>query len=341
MNELFDVTVEDEDRRKRASFWFFRTENGLVKAFAIGCIAALGLSGPVALLASRNREQKMSVEPIVPTKNASASTVPMGSSTTLVIRGANSKTGSGKKVGIVLPIRGIAPAGTTTSLAPTESSLPATTSSAAPAPPVVLTPTSSSVVLTTTSTTSSTTTTTIAPGSIPRTLVFSSGVASKTYGDTSFLVTASPSAGGGEISYSSSDTSICQVGTNSGEVTIIQTGTCSISATISASGNYARTTSSNSVSIRISKASLTITASSASIAYAPWLYVVTPSYKGFVYGENASVLTVLPTCAVLHSNGYDINSIDRRTFATTCSGAIATNYDISYIGGVLSVANWS
>jgi hypothetical protein len=95
------------------------------------------------------------------------------------------------------------------------------------------------------------------------------------------------------------------------------------------------------VSVTVNKASLTITASSASIAYSPRLYVVTAAYKGFVNGDDSGVLTTLPTCAVLIPGGVDISSVGRHTYATSCSGAVAPNYDISYVGGVLSVSNWS
>mgnify|MGYP000961091314 FL=1 len=113
------------------------------------------------------------------------------------------------------------------------------------------------------------------------------------------------------------------------------------SAAIPASGTYAPASSLVPVSVIVNKASLTITASSASIAFSPRRYVVTAAYAGFVNGEDVGVLTTLPTCTVLIPGGVDISSVGRHTYATSCSGAVAPNYDISYVGGVLSVSNWS
>jgi hypothetical protein len=104
---------------------------------------------------------------------------------------------------------------------------------------------------------------------------------------------------------------------------------------------YAPASSLVPVSVTVNRALLTITASTASIAYSPRLYVVTASYTGFVNGEDAGILTTLPTCVVLIPGGVDISSVGRHTYATSCSGAVAPNYNISYVGGVLSVSNWS
>jgi hypothetical protein len=203
----------------------------------------------------------------------------------------------------------------------------------------VLSPSTTSAVPTTNST--STTTTTIAPGSTPRTISFTSTSVGKTYGESPFVVSATPSAGGGEVTYRSSNSAVCTVGAVNGEVSLVGTGSCEISASIPASGTYASASSVVPVSVTVSKASLIITASSASIAYSPRLYVVTASYTGFVNGEDAGVLTTLPTCAVQIPGGIDISSIGRHTYATSCSGAVAPNYAISYVGGLLSVSNWS
>jgi hypothetical protein len=147
--------------------------------------------------------------------------------------------------------------------------------------------------------------------------------------------------GDGEVTYTSSNSTVCTVGAVNGEVSIVGTGNCEISASIPASGTYAPANSLVPVSVAVNKASLTITASTASIAYSPRLYAVTASYKGFVNGDDSGVLTTLPTCAVQIPGGVDISSAGRHTYATSCSGAVAPNYNISYVGGVLSVSNWS
>ncbi len=332
MNELFDVEVEEKERRKAAFAWFHKKKISGAKALAIGAASIVALSTPVVLFASRNNSPTASVDTTVASGDYVTTTTLGGESSTSIISGNGKKAKGGKLPVLVLPARGSAPTGTTTTTLVADGSSTSTSIVAPPAPPIVLSPSSTSV---------STTTTTIAPGSISRTISFTSTSEVKTYGDTPFTVSATASIGIGDITYTSSNSAVCTVSSVSGEVSIVGTGSCEISAAIPASGTYAPASSLVPVSVTVNKASLTITASSASIAYSPRLYVVTASYKGFVNGDDSGVLTTLPTCVVLIPGGFDISSVGRHTYATSCSGAVAPNYDISYVGGVLSVSNWS
>jgi hypothetical protein len=325
MNELFNVDVEEKDHRKGAFAWFHKKKISSAKALAIGVASIVALSAPVVLFASRNNSPTASVDTTVISGDYVTTTTLVGASqTTLVSR--NSKKVKGSKLpGLVLPTRGSAATGATSTTLAGEEPSTSTSIAVPPAPPIVL----------------STTTTTIAPGSISRTISFASTTEIKTYGDSSFTVSATATIGSGDITYTSSNSAVCTVDVTSGQVSIVGAGSCDISAAIPASGTYAPANSSVPVSVIVNKASLTITASSASIAYSPRLYVVTASYTGFVNGEDSGALTTLPTCAVRIPGGFDISSVDRRTYATSCSGAVAPNYDISYVGGVLSVSNWS
>ena len=332
MNELFDVEVEEKERRKAAFAWFHKKKISGAKALAIGAASIVALSTPVVLFASRNNSPTASVDTTVASGDYVTTTTLGGESSTSIISGNGKKAKGGKLPVLVLPVRGSAPTGTTTTTIAGGESSTSTSVVAPPAPPIVLSPSSTSV---------STTTTTIAPGSISRTISFTSTSEVKTYGDSPFTVSATASIGSGDITYTSSNSAVCTVSSVSGEVSIVGTGSCEISAAIPASGTYAPASSLVPVSVTVNKASLTITASSASIAYSPRLYVVTAAYKGFVNGDDSGVLTTLPTCAVLIPGGVDISSVGRHTYATSCSGAVAPNYDISYVGGVLSVSNWS
>lgn len=332
MNELFDVEVEEKERRKAAFAWFHKKKISGAKALAIGAASIVALSTPVVLFASRNNSPTASVDTTVASGDYVTTTTLGGESSTSIISGNGKKAKGGKLPVLVLPARGSAPTGTTTTTIAGGESSTSTSVVAPPAPPIVLSPSSTSV---------STTTTTIAPGSISRTISFTSTSEVKTYGDTPFTVSATASIGIGDITYTSSNSAVCTVSSVSGEVSIVGTGSCEISAAIPASGTYAPASSLVPVSVTVNKASLTITASSASIAFSPRLYVVTAAYKGFVDGDDSGVLTTLPTCAVLIPGGVDISSVGRHTYATSCSGAVAPNYDISYVGGVLSVSNWS
>jgi hypothetical protein len=332
MNELFDVEVEEKERRKAAFAWFHKKKISGAKALAIGAASIVALSTPVVLFASRNNSPTASVDTTVASGDYVTTTTLGGESSTSIISGNGKKTKGGKLPVLVLPVRGSAPTGTTSTTLVADGSSTSTSVVAPPAPPIVLSPSSTSV---------STTTTTIAPGSISRTISFTSTSEVKTYGDTPFTVSATASIGIGDITYTSSNSAVCTVSSVSGEVSIVGTGSCEISAAIPASGTYAPASSLVPVSVTVNKASLTITASSASIAFSPRRYVVTAAYAGFVNGEDVGVLTTLPTCAVLIPGGVDISSVGRHTYATSCSGAVAPNYDISYVGGVLSVSNWS
>ena len=329
MNELFDVEMEEKSRRKGAFIWFREKFSG-AQALAIGAASILALSTPVVLLASRNNSPSTSVESTeVGGSFATTTTTLVGEPLSSIISGNGKKSNTGKKPGLALPTRGIAPTATTAPTAPTATTIAAnessTTSVAPPAPPIVLAPP-----------------TTIAPGSVLRTLSFDvTAPVLKTYGDVAFTVSpATPSVGGGEVTYSTSNAAACVVSSLSGEVSILGAGICEISASVPASGTYAPAVTSTNVSIAVTKAKLTITASSTSIAFSPRRYVATASYSGFVNGEDSSVLTALPTCEVLRPSDFEISSNDRNTYATSCTGAVTQNYDISYVGGVLTVSKW-
>lgn len=343
MNELFDVEVEEKERRKAAFAWFHKKKISGAKALAIGAASIVALSTPVVLFASRNNSPTASVDTTVASGDYVSTTILDGESSTSIISGTAKKAKGGKLPVLVLPVRGSAPTGTTTTTIAGGESSTSTSVVAPPAPPIVLSPSTTGAVPTTnsTSTTTSTTTTTIAPGSISRTISFTSTSEVKTYGDTPFTVSATASIGSGDITYASSNSNVCTIGATSGQVSIVGAGSCNISAAITASGTFASANTSVPVSVTVNKAALVITASSASIAYSPRLYVVTASYKGFVNGDDSGVLTTLPTCVVLIPGGVDISSVGRHTYATSCSGAVAPNYDISYVGGLLSVSNWS
>lgn len=320
MNELFNVEVEEQDQQQQQGAGAgFRGKFSGVQAFAIGAASVLALSAPVALLASRNNSPSASVETTVVNGDDVTTTTAIEATTTSAASGSGKKSTSTKKPGLVLPTRGVAP--TATTIATNESS---TSIVAPPAPPIVLGPPSTN-----------------APGSVSRTIAFGSiSPVVKSYGDVGFTISpATPSAGSGAVTYSSSNIAVCVVDAVSGAVSIVGAGGCEISAAVPANDVYAPAVTSAKVLVSVNKAPLTVTASSASIAFSPWRYVVTAEYSGFVLGENSSVLMKLPKCVVLRSSDFETSSNDRLTYSTACSGAKSLNYDISYVGGVLAVSN--
>jgi alpha-tubulin suppressor-like RCC1 family protein len=75
-------------------------------------------------------------------------------------------------------------------------------------------------------------------------------------------------------------------------------------------------------------APLVVAASSSSMTYGSTPAAVTPTYAGFVNGEDPSVLNDLPTCATSATPNSPVG-----TYPSTCSGASDPNYAISYVPG--------
>jgi FtsP/CotA-like multicopper oxidase with cupredoxin domain len=86
-------------------------------------------------------------------------------------------------------------------------------------------------------------------------------------------------------------------------------------------------------SFTVSKAALTITASSATVTYGGTVPAITPIYAGFVYGETAANLITPPTCSTTATTGGPAG-----TYPSSCSGAAAANYTISYVAGTVTIA---
>ncbi|HMD95960.1 MAG TPA: MBG domain-containing protein [Terriglobia bacterium] len=76
---------------------------------------------------------------------------------------------------------------------------------------------------------------------------------------------------------------------------------------------------------------LTIAASSASMTYGGTPPTVTPSYSGFVNGDTAASLSTPPTCSTTATSHSPAGS-----YPTICSGAVDSNYAISYVGGTVT-----
>jgi hypothetical protein len=83
----------------------------------------------------------------------------------------------------------------------------------------------------------------------------------------------------------------------------------------------------------VSGAPLTITASSGTMTYGGPVPAITPSFSAFVLGQtNLTALTTQPTCSTTATNASPVAS-----YPSTCSGAVAPNYAISYTPGTVTV----
>ena len=119
--------------------------------------------------------------------------------------------------------------------------------------------------------------------------------------------------------------------------------TCSTAASSSSpSGSYATTCSGAADpnyaisyvdgAVEVNPAPLTITASSASTTYGSTPPAVTPVYSGFVNGDDATSLATQPGCGTTASGSSPVGA-----YVTSCSGAVAGNYSVSYVPGVHQV----
>jgi hypothetical protein len=119
--------------------------------------------------------------------------------------------------------------------------------------------------------------------------------------------------------------------------------TCSTTATTtSPPGNYPVTCSgaaepgetfaSTTGTLTVTKAPLTVTAASKTIAPGDPIPAITASYSGFVNGETAASLTTAPTCSTTATSSSGVG-----TYPSTCSGAVDGNYAISYVAGTLTI----
>jgi MBG domain (YGX type)/FG-GAP-like repeat/FG-GAP repeat len=136
-------------------------------------------------------------------------------------------------------------------------------------------------------------------------------------------------------------------GVSAGSATTDTQGTATLSAQLGglASGNHASAINvsfaGNSVypsssafgNLVINPAPLTVTASSAAMTYGGAPPAITASYAGFVNGDTAASLTITPTCMTGAGTQPAAGS-----YATSCSGAVGTNYTIGYMAGSLTVA---
>jgi len=100
----------------------------------------------------------------------------------------------------------------------------------------------------------------------------------------------------------------------------------------------ARVTNSYNGPVGAAAPALTITASSASMAYGGSPPSITPSYTGLKNGATAPATP--PTCGVVDSNNNPVtlsSTTPAGTYTTVCSGAVDPNYRISYQSGKLTI----
>ena len=148
-----------------------------------------------------------------------------------------------------------------------------------------------------------------------------------TYGDAAYTLPAKTTEGLA-LTWTSSNTAVASI--SSGKVTIKGAGTAKIIAT--QAGNDSYLPFSREFTLTVAKATLTITADNKEKQQGEDNPVLTVSYAGFKYNDNASSLTKQPTVTTTAT----VNS-PAGTYPITVSGAESNNYSISYVQGTLTV----
>ena len=169
-------------------------------------------------------------------------------------------------------------------------------------------------------------------------LALTAGATTATYG-TSVVITATVNTPG-VVTFKSGGTAI----TGCTSVTATTTATCTwtpsafnTNTVLTAdflptdSTNYSNLTAAGSLTINVGKAVLSITASSHSVAYGAAVPEITPTFSGFVNGEDSTVLSNL-TCSTTYTTTTAVGTV-----GSSCSGAAAANYSFSYTAGVITI----
>jgi hypothetical protein len=105
------------------------------------------------------------------------------------------------------------------------------------------------------------------------------------------------------------------------------TTSCSGGASANYTFNYVNGTAT------VNAVGLTITASSPTVTYGSPAPTITAGYSGFVNGDGSSSLSTQPTCVTAATASSPVGG-----YSTSCSGAVDTNYSISYVNGSETVS---
>jgi FtsP/CotA-like multicopper oxidase with cupredoxin domain len=109
-------------------------------------------------------------------------------------------------------------------------------------------------------------------------------------------------------------------------------GTHTLTANYAAQGGVSAASATGT--LVVNSAALTITASSASLAYGAPVPAITPAYSGFVLGQGPTNLTGTVSCSTTVTSTSPVSG---NPYSSTCSGAASTNYAIKYVAGTVTV----
>ena len=155
-----------------------------------------------------------------------------------------------------------------------------------------------------------------------------SALPAKTYGNADFSGGASSLNATQPIVYTSNNIAVATI--VSGNIHIVAAGTADITASQAGDGTYPA--ASVTKTLTVNKASLSIKVNDTTKTQGQANPLFTFTYTGFVLGDTAATLTTLPAVAT----SATINSAPGN-YIIAPEGAVALNYNITYIGGSLTI----
>ena len=165
----------------------------------------------------------------------------------------------------------------------------------------------------------------VSVAAVPLTVTASTGT--MTYGGTPPIITASYSGlVNGDTAASLTPGPICSAGATSASPVGSYNSSCSGASDPNYIMSYVNGT------VLVTAAPLTVTASSGAMTYGGTVPTVTPTYSGFVNGQNSSVVTGTSCSTTATSTG------PVGPYPTSCTGASAANYTINYVNGTVTVS---
>ena len=156
-------------------------------------------------------------------------------------------------------------------------------------------------------------------------------LANHTYGDASFVVSASATSGLPVSFAILSGPATLNPMTHA--ISITGAGMVVVEATQAGNATYAAATPVDQ-SFMVGKASLSITAVNQTKAYGAALPTFSVSYAGFVNGDTSASLTTQPTVTTLATAASHVSG---NPYSLSVSGAVDSNYTIGYVSGTLTV----
>jgi len=175
---------------------------------------------------------------------------------------------------------------------------------------------------------------TLTIGKAEQTISFTSTApANPVYGDT---YTPAASGGGSSNPVSFAAGGACTYDANSGLVTMIATGECTV--TVDQTGDANHTTAEQQVqSFTVTKAALDVTANDATMTYGGAVPRFEATVTGLVNGDTFATLDGTCSAEVAGSPVTAATPTGTYPAAITCSGVNATNYDVTYTPGTLTI----